>query len=61
LPEQSTSGQPAYAVLADFWAHGGDVPAPHGEAEGTVRDLEQRYDVVLPEDFRAYLLTAAPA
>lgn len=26
-----------------------------------MRDLEQRYDVVLPEDFRAYLLTAAPA
>lgn len=52
---------PAHAVLAGFWAQDGDLPAPYGEAEAALCDLEQRYGVVLPEDFRAYLLTIAPA
>jgi hypothetical protein len=52
---------PAHAVLASFWARSGDHPAPCPKAELAARDLKQRYGVVLPEDFRAYLLTMAPA
>jgi hypothetical protein len=52
---------PAHAVLADFWARCGDHPGPCPKAQQAVCDLEQRYGVVLPEDFRAYLLTTAPA
>lgn len=52
---------PAYLVLASFWARGGDYPAPCPRAEQAVRVIEQRYGIVLPEDFRAYLLSVAPA
>ncbi len=52
---------PAHAVLASFWARRGDCPTPYPDAEDAVRDLEQRYGIVLPKDFRTYLLTTAPA
>ncbi|MBN8810126.1 MULTISPECIES: hypothetical protein [unclassified Sphingomonas] len=50
----------AHAMLAGFWAHGGDHPAPHADAETAVLGLERRYGIVLPADFRAYLLYVAP-
>lgn len=36
------------------------TPSPFPAAEIAVRDLEQRYGITLPEDFRAYLLNVAP-
>ncbi|MBB4837965.1 hypothetical protein HNP52_001016 [Sphingomonas kyeonggiensis] len=49
-----------HATLAAFWAYGGDYPVPYPDAEKVVRDLERRHGIVLPDDFRAYLLTTAP-
>lgn len=60
-PFESDPLAPAHLVLASFWGRRGDHPAPCPKAERAVRDLEQRYDIVLPEDFRVYLLTTAPA
>jgi hypothetical protein len=51
----------AATLLVGYWASDGEVPAPSERPEDAVRDLEQRYGVTLPEDFRAYLLNAAPA
>lgn len=50
----------AHEMLACFWAHGGDHPAPHADADTVVLGLERRYGIVLPADFRAYLLHVAP-
>jgi len=51
---------PAHEMLARFWVYGGDRPKPFPAGGTAVRDLERRYGIVLPEDFRAYLLSVGP-
>lgn len=51
---------PAHEMLARYWGYEGDHPKPMAAAEIAVRDLEQRYGITLPNDFRTYLLTVAP-
>lgn len=52
--------QPAHETLIYWWASHGGVPEKAESAGAAVRDLERRYDLVLPEDFRDYLLQVAP-
>ncbi len=51
---------PAHETLARYWAYGGDHPKPFPAVETAIHDLEQRYGIVLPADFRTYLLHVAP-
>ena len=50
----------AHAVLLNHWQSAGDEPALAGGGESIHRGIERRFVVVLPPDFRAYLLHAAP-
>jgi hypothetical protein len=50
-----------HAALSAWWRATGHAPAPAFQAEHSVRALESRYGVALPEDFRTYLTSAAPA
>ena len=50
----------AQVTLADWWRATGELPEPADFGEVAARELEQRYNVVLPDDFRAYVATTAP-
>ena len=49
----------ARAILSAYFGPS-DHYLPAYPGEPTIREIEQRYAVTLPEDFRAYLLEAAP-
>lgn len=46
--------------LTAFWWETGDKPAVRQSSAIEVVELEQRYRVVLPDDFRSYLLHVIP-
>ena len=50
----------AHKVLSDWWRLTGDAPTLANVGEATAEDIERRYGISLPEDFRLYLLHAAP-
>ena len=50
----------AHEILTAWWASHGGVPEKAQSAEAAVRDLERKYGLALPEDFRDYLLNCAP-
>lgn len=51
----------ALSTLMTWWkVSNGKIPEPSLNV-AEVEDIERRYDVTLPEDFRTYLLTTAPA
>lgn len=52
--------EPAHQVLRSWWQGKGELPAPARPGEAAIDRLERRHGVRLPEDFRAYLLEAAP-
>jgi hypothetical protein len=52
--------QPAHARLTRWWGVKGDAPRCASRAEETVQNLERRPGLSLPQDFRLYLLHAAP-
>ena len=51
----------SHAALADWWRRTSGLPASCVDAHSTIVDLERRYGVKLPQDFKQYLLTLAPA
>jgi len=51
----------ACSILQRWWAKTDAAVVGGSASEDQVRALEQRYNVSLPEDFRAYLRTACPA
>lgn len=51
----------AHLALAAWWRDTGERVAPSANALARVRDIESRYGLSLPEDFRNYLLETAPA
>ena len=51
----------AHTVLSGWWWATGDEPRLANVGETTIQDIERRYGVTLPEDFRLYLLHAAPS
>ncbi len=54
------NGERLYNALADFWASSDPKSySPYG-ADDHIKALEERYSLRLPEDFRSYLLHAAP-
>lgn len=50
-----------HAALSLWWRGAGHAPARAVEAERRIGELESRYRLTLPDDFRAYLGHAAPA
>lgn len=56
-----TSMETAHAVLTGWWRATGDEPPIANVGEATVQEIERRYGLTLPEDFRLYLLHAAPS
>lgn len=50
----------AITELAEWWRANGGEPAKASVGEQAIRELEHRYGIALPEDFRAYLLLGAP-
>jgi hypothetical protein len=52
--------QSAHTKLSTWWQAQGDHSLAAKPQEETVREIEQRYGVELPEDFRTYLLQSAP-
>jgi len=51
----------AHLALAARWGNGNPALAPMPDAERKVAELEQRYGISIPEEFRFYLLTTAPS
>ena len=51
----------AHLALANRWGTNHSALAPLPDAERRVADLEQRYGISIPEDFRLYLLNTAPS
>jgi hypothetical protein len=51
----------AHRVLSDWWRLTGAAPTFANASEETVQGIECRYGISLPEDFRLYLLHAAPS
>ena len=51
----------AHLALAAWWRGAGERVAPNADALARVLDIESRYGLSLPEDFRTYLLETAPA
>jgi hypothetical protein len=51
----------AHQALAAWWRDTGEQITPSADALARVRDIESRYGLSLPEDFRTYLLETAPA
>lgn len=51
----------AHLALAKRWGTNDPALAPMPDAERRVAELEQRYGISIPEDFRLYLLTTAPS
>ena len=54
------SGERLYKALADFWSSSDPKSYSPSGASVQVKALEERYALSLPEDFRSYLLNAAP-
>jgi hypothetical protein len=50
----------AHERLLGWWAATGTHVAPHGASESAILELEERYSLTLPADFRRYLLSASP-
>jgi hypothetical protein len=50
----------AHLALAERWGDSDPDLRPVGDADRRVAELERRYGVSLPEDFRLYLLDCAP-
>jgi hypothetical protein len=53
-------GERLFEALARFWASSDPKSYSPGCTEAQAEALEDRYSIRLPEDFRSYLLTAAP-
>jgi hypothetical protein len=51
----------AHLVLAGRWGRSDPELAPTSNADDFVADVEQRYGISIPEDFRFYLLNVAPS
>jgi hypothetical protein len=51
----------AHLALAARWGDNDPALVPMFDAERRVTDLEQRYGISIPEDFRLYLLNTAPS
>lgn len=50
-----------HLALARRWGNDDPALAPTPDAERRVAELEQRYGISIPEEFRLYLLTTAPS
>jgi hypothetical protein len=50
----------AHTALSHWWRTTGFAPAAARPGEDAVREIERRYGVALPDDFRTYLLECAP-
>lgn len=53
-------GERLFNALAQFWASSDPKSYSPGNAEVQIKALEDRYSIHLPQDFRSYLLNAAP-
>src|SRR5688572_24926867 len=47
-------------IISDWWHATGDVPRAAEAGEVAVQEIEQRYKVALPDDFRVYVASVAP-
>ena len=52
--------QQAHLQLQEYWAKSSSSVAASRSSESAVKDLEERYGVKLPDDFRLYLLESSP-
>ena len=52
--------QATHEILLEHWLRSGENPGRIANAASVVCDLERRYQMALPEDFRGYLLHSAP-
>ena len=50
----------AHVTLQTYWQEARGNPARHVQSEIACQDIERRYQIRLPDDFRAYLIEAAP-
>jgi len=57
----SVAPDEGHLALAARWGTTDAALAPTFDAERIVADLEQRYGISIPEDFRLYLLNVAPS
>jgi hypothetical protein len=53
-------GERLFKALAQFWASSDPKSYSPGCAEVQIKALEDRYSIRLPDEFRSYLLNAAP-
>jgi hypothetical protein len=58
---QSPKLKPAHELLQEWWAKTSSAVTIKGSPECTVNAIESRYNVRFPENFRTFLLRAAPA
>src|SRR5689334_13209571 len=47
-------------ILSDWWRATGGAPEIAAGGGATVQEIEKRYGVMLPDDFRAYVAGVAP-
>lgn len=50
----------AHMILSSRWKATGDEPAKASPGDTAIQEIERRYHVTLPKDFRSYLLEIAP-